>query len=75
VQLKLLARTSLEHSFLPGASLWTTIGTPVAACAATPTMAVGDPANSACSAYLAASEKATTQWELERRFLAFESQQ
>lgn len=74
-QLKTLARNSLEHAFVPGASLWTTVGTPVAACAATDTMAVGDPPNATCAAYLAASERATLQWDLEGRFLAFESQQ
>ena len=75
-QLKQIARDSLEHAFLPGPSLWTAVGTaPVAACAATPTMGVGDAPNATCSAYLAGSERATLQWELEHRFLAFESQQ
>ena len=75
-QLKTLARTSLEHAFLPGASLWATLGTaPVTACAPTDTMGVGDPPNTTCAAFLAGSERATTQWELERRFLVFESQQ
>jgi hypothetical protein len=74
-QIKTLARNSLEHAFLPGTSLWTAVGQPVAACAATDTMALGDPANATCAAYLAASERATAQWELERRFLAFESKQ
>ena len=74
-QLKTLARNSLEHAFLPGASVWTKVGTPVAACAATDSMAIGDPANPSCAAYLAASERATAQWELEHRFLAFESKQ
>ncbi len=76
-QLKSFARNSLEHSFLPGASLWSSIAdaTPVAACAPTDTMGIGDPANAACQAFLTASQRATIQWELERRFLAFESQQ
>jgi adenosine deaminase len=76
-QLKLLARQSLEHSFLPGASLWTSIAdaTPVAACASTATMGVGDPATGDCKAVLDGSEKAAMQWELERRFRLFESMQ
>lgn len=76
-QLKKMARDSLEHAFLPGASLWTAVSpaTPVAACAATSTMAVGEPANESCAPFLAGSERARLQWELERRFLAFEREQ
>jgi adenosine deaminase len=74
-QLKTIARDSLEHAFLPGDSVWTTLGTPVGACAATDTMGIGDSPNAACSAYLATSERATMQWSLEHNFLAFESQQ
>jgi adenosine deaminase len=74
-QLKTLARNSLEHAFLPGPSLWTTIGQPVAACAATDTMGIGDTPNDGCAAYLATSERAQMQWKLEGRFLAFESKQ
>jgi adenosine deaminase len=72
-QLKRVARDSLEHAFLPGDSLWTSVGaTPVAACAATDTMAIGDAPNATCQAFLDGSERARIQWELERRFLAFE---
>ncbi|MEP6865331.1 MAG: adenosine deaminase [Deltaproteobacteria bacterium] len=71
-QLKTLARNSLEHAFLPGASLWTTPFTPVDACAPTATMALGDPASTTCAAYLATSARASAQWALEHRFLAFE---
>jgi adenosine deaminase len=74
-QIKTLARNSLEHAFVPGASLWTTLGTPIAACAATDTMAVGDSPSATCAAFLATSERATLQWDLEGRFLAFESRQ
>ncbi|MFT3700131.1 MAG: hypothetical protein QM831_43700 [Kofleriaceae bacterium] len=75
--LKTLARTSLEHAFLPGASLWATTApyTPVTACAATATMGIGDVPNSDCAAYLATSERATIQWKLEHNFLAFEKLQ
>ena len=76
-QLKTMARNSLEHSFLPGASMWLSVadGKPAAACASTATMGVGDPANAECLKVLNASEKATIQWELERRFRDFESRQ
>lgn len=72
--LKMMVRISLEHAFLPGASLWQPatpekLDKPVAVCAGqlgrqTPT---GD-----CAAFIAASEKAQQQWELERRFDVFE---
>lgn len=70
-QLKTLARDSLEHAFLPGASLWTSVAlaAPVAECAP-----LADPPDT-CEEFLLASERALLQWELERRFLAFESAQ
>ena len=76
-QLKTMARNSLEHAFLPGASMWTSVAdaTPSAACVSTGTMGVGEPATGACKSLLDASEKATMQWELERRFRDFESRQ
>ncbi len=72
--LKEMARTSLEHAFLPGDSLWerTTpeiLGRPVAVCAGQ----VGRQTPSgACAQFMAGSEKAQQQWELERRFQTFE---
>lgn len=76
-QLKLIARNSLEHAFVPGDSLWTSIGDaePVAACASNDTMGVGDPPDPACEAFLAGSERATLQWRLEHNFREFERQQ
>ncbi|MGA2352218.1 MAG: adenosine deaminase [Terracidiphilus sp.] len=72
--LKQLARTSLEHSFLPGNSLWAAADaftTATAACKAQP---LGDDRPTAeCKAYLAGNEKAAAQWELERRFRVFEA--
>ncbi len=76
-QLKTMARDSLTHAFLPGASLWSAPGatTPVADCAATATMGIGDKANATCQAFLDGSERAKIQWELEHRFRVFESYQ
>lgn len=71
---KKIARTSLEHSFLPGASLWSDpeeFRHRVAACP--PDSAGKDKPSAGCAAFLKSSEKATQQWELERRFSAFES--
>ncbi len=74
LQLKAMARNSLEHAFLPGGSLWTSITTKavVADCAPTATSLVGDPPSVACQTFLDTSERAAMQWELEKRFLAFE---
>lgn len=75
LDLKLMVRTSLEHTFLPGASLWQSttpekLNKPVAVCA-------GQLGRSApeggCARFVSESEKAQQQWELERRFQAFEA--
>ena len=72
--LKQLARTGMEHNFLPGKSLWAVpdaFTVPVAACNG---QALGSDKPSAdCKAFLDGSEKAAAQWELERRFRAFEA--
>jgi adenosine deaminase len=73
-ELKQLARTGMEHTFLPGSSLWATpdvFTTPAAACK-TPPLGADTPA-AECKAFVDSSEKATAQWELERRFRAFEA--
>jgi adenosine deaminase len=73
--LKLMVRTGIEHSFLPGASLWDKgtpekLDTPVAACRGQ--LGAEAPAF-ACATLVRASEKAQQEWELERRFHAFEA--
>jgi adenosine deaminase len=72
--LKQLARTAMEHNFLPGASLWASpdaFATPTAACKG-PGLGSEKPATD-CKAFLDGSEKAAAQWELERRFREFEA--
>jgi adenosine deaminase len=74
VDLKRSARTSLEHAFLHGQSLWShpdDFAHHIPACEA-PITAAGKP-TSACEAFLQANEKAGAQWELERRLAAFEA--
>ncbi len=74
LDLKSSARTSLEHSFLPGPSLWQQhdkFTQTVSACS-------GQPLGSAnptpkCMSFLQSSEKAAQQWELEHRYDLFES--
>jgi adenosine deaminase len=71
--LKRLARQSLEHSFLPGPSLWeeTREFGRVEPCAA------DDPGrkkpSKECQKFLDNSERARTQWALEAEFAKFES--
>jgi adenosine deaminase len=69
-----MARTGMEHSFLPGASLWPYpdhFEAPVKVCEQD---TWGGPSPSAaCKAFLDSSEKATAQWEFERRLTEFQS--
>jgi len=64
----------MEHDFLPGNSLWAApdvFGSPVAPCRA---QILGpDKPTAPCKAFLDASQKASAQWELERRFRKFEA--
>jgi adenosine deaminase len=72
--LKQSARTSLEHAFFQGESLWSTpddFTLRKAACAA-PITATSKP-SARCAGFLKASERASEQWEMERRFAAFEA--
>jgi adenosine deaminase len=72
--LKQMARTGMEHNFLPGKSLWASADVftaPVAECR-TQILGSEKPAP-ACKSFLESSEKATAQWEQERRFRVFEA--
>jgi len=72
--LKQLARTGMEHNFLPGASLWAKpddFRAAVNACKGE--MLGGDKPSEGCQEFLNGSQKATAQWELERRFTEFEA--
>ncbi len=71
-QLKRMARQSLEHSFLPGASLW--VRTQQGARLAVPCAAdrAGEKPSSGCGKFLAANERAREQWRLEEDFAKFE---
>lgn len=74
VDLKLSARNSLEHSFLPGESLWASPDNydHIKSACDTPIQADSQPSDQ-CRQLLNASEKAAQEWELERRFAAFEA--
>jgi len=71
--LKQIVRTSIEHSFLPGESLWRAPDNFTAVVPACAKDSLGnDKASRSCAAFLESSEKAAQQWELERRFRKFE---
>lgn len=74
-ELKQLARTGMEHDFLPGASLWAEPDAFTATVKACGEQVPGsEHPSTACKAFLEGSQKAAAQWELERRFRAFDSQ-
>ena len=70
--LKEMARQSLEHSFLPGASLWadTSKTNEVVQCAGVH----AESESAACRKFLDANEKARLEWKLEQEFARFEKQ-
>jgi adenosine deaminase len=72
--LKRMVRTSLEHSFLRGASLWNAPDAFTRVASACSHDSPGaDKFSSRCADFLGSNEKAGQQWELERRFRAFEA--
>jgi hypothetical protein len=71
--LKRMARQSLEHSFLPGQSLWTDtklVFRMAPPCAGS--VAGAEKRSAACQEFLAANERALEQWKLESEFAKFE---
>jgi hypothetical protein len=72
--LKQMARSSLEHSFLPGESAWADGKTfrKNAACSADDPIAGRYSAE--CTTFLDSNQKAESEWMLERRFEIFEKQ-
>ncbi len=74
LDLKQMVRTGIEHSFLPGESLWRApdnLKQTVNEC--TPDAPGAEKPTQRCADFLKSSEKAQQQWELERRFLVFEA--
>lgn len=71
--LKRLARNSITYAFLPGASLWKDAAkaTLVSACQKDQLGVAKPSAN--CQQFLAKSEKAQMQWQLEKQFTVFET--
>ncbi|MHC1480288.1 adenosine deaminase family protein [Frateuria aurantia] len=73
LQLKRMARNSLEHSFLPGHSLWAQTDQYQAMAAPCRGSSPAHAASSTCQAWLAANPRAGLQWQLEQRFVQFET--
>ena len=70
--LKQMARQSLEHSFLPGASLWSDVAKVRVVSACEVDFARALEPFPACQAFLSANERARVQWNLEAELAAFE---
>ncbi|MGZ4837664.1 MAG: adenosine deaminase family protein [Terriglobales bacterium] len=72
--LKQMSRNSLEHAFVPGASLWSDAKTfHRAACQADRPGASDDSLTPACRQFLQGSQRARLEWNLEGQFAAFEA--
>jgi adenosine deaminase len=72
--LKQLARTGMEHNFLSGESLWAAPDVFTALAGACKGQQAGsEKPGASCRKFLDANEKASAQWELERRFREFEA--
>lgn len=73
LQLKTMARNSLQYAFLPGASLWADAKKFTSAPQCTRDIQMTSGLSGSCQRYLSASEKAQLQWKLEKEFKTFES--
>jgi adenosine deaminase len=75
-ELKGMARTSLEHSFLPGRSLWEDSAafkiTPACSHSQDKPGAAPNSVSAECQTFLSQNEHARTQWGLEGDFEHFE---
>ena len=72
VQLKTMARNSLQYAFIAGESLWSDGRKFVPAAQCTHDVAELRLASNSCRQFLAGNEKARLQWQLEQDFAAFE---
>ncbi len=73
-ELKHMARQSLEHSFLPGESLWAQTKMQFREVSECPAETEAGKPSSKCAGFLAKSERAREQWKLESAFRDFEKQ-
>ena len=73
LQLKKMARTSLEHAFVPGASLWSNGKDFIVVKECAHESFGAKPTSAACRKLVDGSEKASLQWQLEKQFREFEA--
>jgi len=73
-ELKQIARASLEHSFIAGASLWSDGRALHRNAACENEKMSADPVAGKCRKFLESSERARVQWQLEKAFADFERQ-
>jgi hypothetical protein len=71
-ELKRMARESLEHSFIPGDSLWSDGRELRRSAVCADDKGPGDRASGTCQKFIATNERARVQWQLERAFAEFE---
>jgi hypothetical protein len=72
-ELKTLARNSLEYSFLPGASLWSSPAYQAIHPSCSADRPGAETLSPGCANHLQGSERAQAQWKLEQGFASFEA--
>jgi len=72
LQLKAMARNSLQYAFIAGGSLWSDARRFVSVAACAQDFAAMKLMSNGCRQYLASNEKARLQWQLEEEFRIFE---
>jgi hypothetical protein len=72
LQLKTMARNSLQYAFISGGSIWSDAHTFVSVTQCRLDISVMKLTSSGCRQYVGGSEKARLQWELEEEFREFE---
>jgi hypothetical protein len=73
LQLKKMARASLEYSFLPGNSLWVDFDRLRRSANCAKDTAGRSKSSASCEQFLSSSQKARAEWQLEKDFSDFES--
>jgi hypothetical protein len=71
--LKKMVRTGMEHAFLPGQSLWADARKFILVKECVNEKLTARPSGAACQRFLAGSEKARQQWQLEKALADFEA--
>jgi adenosine deaminase len=72
--LKRMVRDSLDHAFVPGASLWAAPEDFTIAPSCANRRLQSEPSSASCRELLAGSERARLEWKEEMEFASFEAQ-